>query len=161
MPTIRMRARNEAAVTGSLERFIARLTTALNQQAKEPTARMVRQQIGLSFDRQGVEGGPSWGALAESTVLDRVRKGYPARTPILIRTGDYKRSITDPGHPQSYAVTDVTPARWRLVIGSTNPLLTFHEGGTRRMPARPALRLGKVGRSRVKAVISRSLSHAL
>lgn len=69
---------------------------------------------------------PAWPALADVTEEEKARLGYPADAPLLA-AGDLKDSF---GH-------DVEGLEG--VVGSTDPVLIFHEFGTSRMPARPVL----------------------
>lgn len=63
------------------------------------------------------------------------KRGSPY--PILVWTGDMISSITDASH--THAVTEITPLK--LVIGSTHPILPFHDSDRprRKMPLRKVL----------------------
>ncbi len=68
----------------------------------------------------------AWQPLADSTEAQKAQKGYPADAPLLA-TGDLQKSI---GHQ-----VDGNTA----IIGSTDPVMVFHEFGTEKMPPRPVL----------------------
>lgn len=72
----------------------------------------------------------AWPPLAPSTVAEKDRLGYTGRvsaTDPLLRTGELRDSIES-------AVDDRG-----VVLGSTDPVMVFHELGTERMPPRPVL----------------------
>lgn len=70
---------------------------------------------------------PAWADLAESTEEEKARLGAPANAPLL-RFGDLKDSFTS-------EVEGVEA----VVIGSTDPVMEYHEFGTSKMPPRPVL----------------------
>lgn len=69
---------------------------------------------------------PEWASLADSTEQEKTRLGYPANAPLL-RTGDLRESI----------VHEV--GEWEATVGSTDPVMTYHEFGTDKMPPRPVI----------------------
>lgn len=69
---------------------------------------------------------PEWPELADSTKDDRTAKGFTENDPLL-RTGDLRDSI-------HHEVDE-----WEAVVGSTSPIMPFHEFGTSKMPPRPVL----------------------
>lgn len=69
---------------------------------------------------------PGWPALAESTLKDKERQGFPSPSP-LKRTG---------AMAESYRKV-VEPIELALVIGSREPKALWHEMGTSRIPPRP------------------------
>jgi len=73
---------------------------------------------------------PGWAALAESTLSDKERQGYPTPHP-LERTGELKDSIS--GEAETFL------GGVHGVVGSTSDLAVLHEVGTSRMPPRPFL----------------------
>jgi len=68
----------------------------------------------------------AWEPLADSTVADRVSKGFTPDDPLL-RTGELQDSIV-------HEVGD-----WEATVGSTDPVMIFHEFGTSKMPPRPVI----------------------
>jgi phage gpG-like protein len=78
------------------------------------------------------EGRPKkWTKLAPSTIQDRIRKGFRPG-PILTRTGDLRRSLTQRGaQKQIFRVT-----RNSMTLGSSVPYLSVHQRGTRNVPQR-------------------------
>jgi len=84
------------------------------------------------------EGDPSWQALADMTLWDRVSHGF-AEGPILMRTGELLRSFTDSGHPfhvdeRRYSFREST-----MTFGSADPrAVPLGEGLPEdNLPARP------------------------
>ena len=67
-----------------------------------------------------------WPALAESTIADKERHGYPTPSPLL-RDGELRDSVHHAvdGH--------------RVVIGSTSEIAVYQELGTEHIPPRPFL----------------------
>lgn len=80
----------------------------------------------------GENAGP-WKPLAESTVAERTRLGYGGEHPILQRTGALRESLATRGAPGN--VFEVAPDR--LQVGTSLFFAFFHQGGTKKMPARP------------------------
>ena len=68
----------------------------------------------------------AWEPLADSTVADRVNKGFTPNDP-LVRTGDLRDSIT------------VTQKGREAVVGSDSEIAVHQEQGTERIPPRPFL----------------------
>ncbi|MCL6454369.1 MAG: hypothetical protein K6T78_12225 [Alicyclobacillus sp.] len=86
--------------------------------------------------------GPGWRPLALSTQRDRVRHGYPAEHPILVRTGALKASLTDGTAPG--AIYEVYPLELKLGsdLKTKNgyTLATIHQTGSIRVKDRPPRR---------------------
>lgn len=74
----------------------------------------------------GVGAFDAWAPLAESTVADRVSKGFTPDDPLL-RTGGLRDSIS----------REVTSTE--ALIGSTSDVMVYQELGTSKMPPRPVL----------------------
>jgi HK97 gp10 family phage protein len=69
---------------------------------------------------------PAWAQLASSTESQKTSHGYPANSPLLA-SGDMRDFITHE--------VDGNEA----IIGSTDPVMAFHEKGTMKMPPRPVM----------------------
>jgi HK97 gp10 family phage protein len=67
-----------------------------------------------------------WAPLADSTVADRVNKGYRPNDP-LVREGDLRDSI------------EVTQKGREAVVGSASDIALYQEQGTEHIPPRPFL----------------------
>ena len=67
-----------------------------------------------------------WEPLADATMEERSRRGYPADEPLLV-TGELRNSI------------EWNCDEHRGYVGSDNPKMIWHEWGTRDIPARPVL----------------------
>lgn len=72
---------------------------------------------------------PAWAELAESTIDDKARHGYlySADGNPLLRTGALEESISHKVNPLE------------AIIGSTSPIMVYHEFGTIKMPMRPVI----------------------
>ena len=83
---------------------------------------------------QSLQAGPDgvWTPLADATIEDRLRKGFPGARPILWRTGEGFRSLMDPKHPDGFEV--IEKDRYRR--GTNRDYMAAHEDGTGNMPAR-------------------------
>jgi HK97 gp10 family phage protein len=97
---------------------------ALNEAAKLIKVD-ARKQIGEYQPAVGEY--PEWAELAESTEDEKARVGAPPDAPLL-RFGDLKKSF------RSTIVNDD-----EVIVGSTDPVMEFHEFGTSKMPPRPVL----------------------
>lgn len=71
----------------------------------------------------------AWDELADSTKDDKSRKGYVINEEYnpLLRTGELRDSI-------QHEVKEL-----EAVVGSTSPIMSYHEFGTSKMPPRPVL----------------------
>jgi hypothetical protein len=81
--------------------------------------------------------GPGWQPLADSTRAERSALGIGADSPILDRTGvpgggNLKGSLTSQGHKNAVFRPEVDG----VFMGTSDPVATFHQDGTDRMPAR-------------------------
>jgi len=70
---------------------------------------------------------PAWVPLADSTEAEKARIGAPADAPLL-RTGELLASF-------KHEVVSDTEG----VVGSTDPVMVYHEFGTSKMPPRPVM----------------------
>jgi hypothetical protein len=84
----------------------------------------MREQIGHEQGQVGEH--PAWAPLADSTEDEKARLGYPTDAPLL-RDGDLQDSFK---HEQSGD---------EGIVGSTDPVMVYHESGTDRMPPRPVV----------------------
>jgi HK97 gp10 family phage protein len=84
-----------------------------------------REQIGEYQPQAGNY--PEWAELAESTEEEKTRLGAPPDAPLL-RFGDLQKSFRSTLNGDD-----------EVVIGSTDPVLEYHEFGTVKMPPRPVL----------------------
>jgi len=78
-----------------------------------------------AFREGGASQTPSWAPLATSTAKRKAQQGYSSLP--LVRTGHYRQSF------RPFYDND------RAGVGSEVPYSKYHEAGTRKMPARPAL----------------------
>jgi HK97 gp10 family phage protein len=106
----------EVAVALELRRGLDRVAVAVRDKAKD--------EIGTY--QPGIGPFPAWAQLAESTVEDRVAKGYSPDEPLL-RSGEMRDSIGK----------DVSGME--ATIGSTSDKAVYQELGTDKIPPRPFL----------------------
>jgi len=78
----------------------------------------------------GSRGEGAWPALAASTLMRKEAGGWPSDP--LVRTGDLKASLTDPGR-----AADTGPRH--MIYGTDVDYAQFHQEGTRRMPQRQVI----------------------
>ena len=86
---------------GEISQWIRRVA-APSQNERSQVDRIMRRAFAKTFSGQG--GDTGWQPLAESTAADRRRLGFPARRPILIRTGEYMQSFTQTGGDHVFEV---------------------------------------------------------
>lgn len=70
---------------------------------------------------------PAWAPLTESTMEQKTKLGYAPPDNPLLREGDLRNSI-------KHEVKDFT-----AIIGSTSPIMHYHEFGTSKMAMRPVI----------------------
>lgn len=92
-------------------------------------------EVKAQFESEGAHGGGRWAPLSERYARWK-QKHYPGK-PILERTGDLKKSLTERGAPG--AVFRSEPRA--LTMGTDVPYAIYHQTGTRKMPARQEIRL--------------------
>lgn len=94
------------------------------------------------------EQGPGWAALAESTLTEKARKGYPSD--ILVETGALKASLTEEDAEGAVFVPVFGPFTTEITMGTDLKaggrgswadwaLGAFHQMGTSKMPSRPII----------------------
>jgi len=121
----------EFASFGSFARHLAvtaamgeEVTHHLTAKAAEIIKEDAQKRIGEYQDYTGPFN--SWAPLAESTMADRVAKGFTPDDPLL-RTGDLRDSI------------EVTVKGNEAAVGSVSEIAMYQELGTDNMPPRPFL----------------------
>jgi phage gpG-like protein len=110
--------------------FILRQTTEFQATLLdlEPLWELVKPiAAGVESDQFGTQGEGAWPPLAEATLARKAAGGWPEDP--LIRTGDLKASLTDPGR-----AADAGPRH--MIYGTDVDYAIFHQEGTSRMPAR-------------------------
>lgn len=122
---------NSDALERTLENFQSSL--ADNSPALAVVADDLREMIAEQFATEGAAGGTPWAPLAASTL----KKKRETRRGILNVTGALLASLTEAGSPGHVEKVDGR----QLLLGSALPYATFHQTGTRRMPARPIIAL--------------------
>lgn len=106
-----------------------------------------KQQIGEY--QEAVGHFPAWAPLADSTEAEKARLGYPIGAPLL-RTGDLRDSFGHEADGDSG------------IVGSTDPVMIYHEFGTSKMPPRPVLGPAVVkSEKKIEAILGRTLVEAV
>jgi len=92
--------------------------------------------IADTFRREG----PGWKPLAKRTVRERQQAGYSGRHPILQRSKDLYRELTDKSHPHHIEVIKVGQ-RARIEIGGSSAKFLENQMGkkSQRLPSRPMI----------------------
>ncbi len=87
------------------------------------------------FQTEGIEGGEKWTELS-AAYAGWKEVHFPGK-PILQRTGDLERSLTNGNDPNAVKIEE----RKTLTLGSRVPYAIYHQRGTKRMPARREIQL--------------------
>lgn len=110
------------------------------------------QREKVLFNRGGsVSGFRKWAPLSKAYRERKVAAGYPADT--LVRTGALRASLSVRSHP--YFVYRATRS-W-MKIGTSVPYASYHQTGTRRMPAREPIRITDTQRKTWAKIIERHI----
>jgi phage gpG-like protein len=157
MMTLRPSPQSQQHFNQTIE-HIQDLTTA-----PAPLVTAIQQAICEEFERNFAsesDAGLSWPRLSEVTIRIRLAEGFGAG-PILVRTGDYKRSWVEPTHPQHIHELRQSTSHWSVEEGTQHPYAVKHELGTDRIPARPASHVTVAGEARIGRVIEEGLKRIL
>lgn len=84
--------------------------------------------------------GPGWPSLRPRTVRERMQQGYPGHHPILRRSGDLFKELTEKSHPNHIEIIRVGKNA-RVEIGGSSEKFIRNQMGFRqsRLPARPMI----------------------
>lgn len=122
----------------------------LTDQMRE-VAVLLRQASERQFQTEGAYTGEKWPELALSTQRDRLRHGYPAKHPILVRTHRLIDSLTrsaDPDHVEE-------PSADSLRFGTRVPYAVYHQSSRPRhkIPFRPPVGLTEADKRAIVRVL--------
>lgn len=94
------------------------------------------EMISRTFEREG----PGWTPLARRTVAERVQAGYDGQHPILRRSGDLFKELTEKSHPKHIEIIK-TGKNARIEIGGSSQKFIQNQMGDRtlNLPARPMI----------------------
>lgn len=115
--------------------------------ALEAIGHYLMGSINRNFERGGRPN--KWAGLAPSTIKDRARHGY-GPTPILVRSGLLKNSLTVPGAPKQ--IFRVGPRS--LKFGTRVKYYPYHQYGTDTIPQRIMVTLQRQDRAQVGRIIN-------
>jgi len=100
------------------------VTGHIVKKAAEVVQKDAQARIGSYQD--GIGGFPAWANLAESTIQDRINKGFTPDDPLL-RTGELRNSI------------EVQSEGHEAIVGTPDAVALYQECGTEKIPPRPFL----------------------
>jgi phage gpG-like protein len=144
------------------ETIIARRFTALADRLDDPSpawpyvAQAARAAFADAFRSEGATtDAGAWPQLADATVAERRRLGFPPDHPILQRTGRLRRSLTLPGSEHLYV-----PTRGFVMVGSTVEYFPYHQSTAprTRLPRRAPISLTADQRHEVVRPLRRYLT---
>ena len=147
------------ATAEKIEHLLKRVD-ALRQPAPAdyaPIQDAIRLGFAMNFDAEQGNDQP-WAPLAKRTEDQRQALGYPRAHPILVRSGDYKRSFTDADDPDHISEEEAGAGLWRLSEGSADYRAGTLEFGNERTPPRPVTILGRSGENRLETVLGELFS---
>lgn len=118
----------------------------------EPIQEAIRAAFALAFDTES-DGDRPWAPLADRTNDEREALGYPREHPILVRSGSYRDSFIEAGHPLHVSEAEIAGGIWRIAEGSTDDRADQLEFGDARTPPRPVTWLGRAGEDRMNTML--------
>jgi len=127
---------------------------AMPEEALRPAQAAIRATFAANFASESA-GGAQWAPLAPRTVAERIRLGYPGERPILVRSGSYRRTFTEPDDPDHYGEIERRSGRTVIEEGTRDIRAGTLEFGSDRVPARPVMQPGEAGREHIGAVLDR------
>lgn len=97
----------------------------------------IRAGFAWNFEHERAGDLYPWADLAKSTQTERALLGYPAKHPILERSGEYRESFTNQAHEYHVATFEVGSWGFLIEIGSRDPrVATLEFGDDELIPAR-------------------------
>lgn len=134
--------------------------------ALEGISNYVRMEmIPATFTKEG----PGWKPLARRTVAERIQAGFGGHHPILKRSGDLFKELTEKSHPRHIEVIK-TGKNARIEIGGSSEKFKQNQSGRgdpgQRLPQRPMIPgtgnipISQRDRLAMKAIIMRSIRNA-
>lgn len=149
---------DDAANTTGFDRLFAGFGATLDafpEALRSAALPVVRQLHAENFAREA--GRRPWAQLAEATVQERIRLGFPGRHPILRRTGALMRHVM--GTPAKVTRTG-NATELRIAPGASVggvPKYRALARGRRGMPGRPMVVINAQGAVKVTSALSRYL----
>jgi phage gpG-like protein len=140
-------ADNSDSISRALQSFEDAL--ADNVPALAAVADDFREMVAQQFASEGRAEGTPWPARVGAGLAPPSRRTMRA-SPLLVRTGALRDSLTTPGAAGSVEELD----GGSLTLGTRLPYAMFHQLGTRRMPARPLIVLSDERSQRWTEIIS-------
>lgn len=98
---------------------------------------VIRRGIAENFANESAGDAGPWQQLAPRTVIERINQGYPGDHPILVRSGAYRDSFTNPSAPGHVEDISVTASGFLVEVGSTDDRAEILEYGLGNIPERP------------------------
>lgn len=138
----------------NLDRFLdlADALSAPTREDMQPIQEVIRVNFAANFASESGDDA-RWAPLALRTIRERISLGYPGNHPILIRSGEYRRSFVEGDHPRHFSRAEAAGGRWLIEEGSTDKRAGTLEFGYGPVPPRPVTLPGKRGEQRIETVI--------
>lgn len=160
--TIRANPSYASKITKRMEpykHFPRHLRPALENVADYVTQHMIPQ----TFENEG----PGWRPLARRTIGERIAQGFPGEHPILRRSGDLYKELTERSHPKHVEVIKVGKYSRIEIGGSSEKFLRNQMGeGSLHIPPRPMipgtgwLKISSHDRLEIRKILQRSIKNA-
>lgn len=115
--------------------------------ALEKVADYVRMEM---IPRTFAQEGPGWRQLSKRTQRERSAQGYGAQHPILIRSRDLYKELTEKSHPKHVEIIK-TGKDARITIGGSSEKFVRNQLGDRDLNIPPRPMLPGVGRKRLNS----------
>jgi hypothetical protein len=144
--------------TGASQQEFRRVINALIQWPQKAATEIeseagwyIRQRFKRNFAEEGYP--DKWAQLRPRTVTERRKLGFGPAHPILVRTGDLMRGVTQVGHAHNISELKRRGAVLTLTLSSSDERFGRLSGGDETMAARPMVVLGESDLPGLDAVI--------
>jgi phage gpG-like protein len=134
-----LRFRMQVAGAAAIDRGIARCAGGLDDY--RPLWPVIEDRFyaleNALFRTEGAAAGSAWKPLSEKYA--RWKEAHFSGQPVLQRTGDLMKSLTNPHDANAVRIQE----RNTLTLGSRIPYAVYHQAGTSKMPPRPAIQFSE------------------
>jgi phage gpG-like protein len=103
------------------------------------------------FDSEGRTGSGGWAPLKPRTAAQKAARGLDPR--ILRAHDELRKSLTNKGHPNHIEQISAD----EFFFATRDPKAKFHQGGTRKMPARRVIDLAERNRRKIVKIVQEHL----
>lgn len=122
---------------------------------------VIRRGIAENFANESAGDVAPWQQLSPRTVIERINQGYPGDHPILVRSGGYRDSFTNPSAPGHVEDISVTASGFLIEVGSSDDRADILEYGLGNIPERPVTILSSVFEDEIGVAFESVLSRLL